>query len=130
MAEFADFFDSLADALFTDLYQLTMLAAYFRDGLHRRQVAFEYGYREPPFGGRFAIFAGLNAVIEYLERLHFTDEHIDYLRSLGLFDAAFLDHLHDFRFTGSAEAMREGEVLLPSVYGVRVVAAVEEAQLI
>ncbi|MHB8624691.1 MAG: nicotinate phosphoribosyltransferase [Aggregatilineales bacterium] len=130
MSEFVDFFDPLADALFTDLYQLTMLAAYFRSGLHRRPVAFEYSYREPPFGGRFAIFAGLHAVIEYLERLRFTDEQIEYLRSLGLFDAAFLNHLRDFRFTGSVEAMREGEILLPSVYGVRVIAAVEEAQLI
>jgi nicotinate phosphoribosyltransferase len=133
MAEFAnnsDYFDPLVDALFTDLYQLTMLAAYYRSGLHRRPVAFEYIYREPPFGGRFAIFAGLNAVIDYLERLHFTADQIEYLRALGIFDAEFLDHLTTFKFTGSVEALREGEVLLPQVYGVRITAAVEEAQLV
>lgn len=132
MAESAnyDYSDPLADALFTDLYQLTMLAAYFRSGLHREPVAFEYMYREPPFGGRYAIFAGLSAVIDYLERLHFSADQIEYLRSLAVFDAAFLEHLQAFRFTGSVEALREGEVLLPQVYGVRVIAAVEEAQLV
>ena len=130
MAESADYFDPLVDALFTDLYQLTMLAAYYRSGLHRQMVAFEYMYREPPFGGRFAIFAGLNAVIDYLERLHFSADQIEFLRALGIFDFAFLDHLKTFKFTGTVEALREGEILLPHVYGVRITAAVEEAQLI
>jgi nicotinate phosphoribosyltransferase len=124
------YFNPIADALFTDLYQLTMMASYFRSGLHRRQVAFEYTYREPPFGGRYALFAGLPAVIDYLERLRFTDEHIAYLDSLRLFEPDFLRHLLDFRFTGSVDAMREGEVLLPYVHGLRVTAAIEEAQLI
>ena len=126
----ADFFDPLADALFTDLYQLTMLAAYYRSGVHRRQVAFEYNYREPPFGGRFAVFAGLHAVVDYLEALHFSEAQIDYLRSLGIFEADFLDHLKDLHFTGSVEALQEGEVLLPYVPALRVTAAIEEAQLI
>jgi nicotinate phosphoribosyltransferase len=123
-------FNPIADALFTDLYQLTMLAAYFKSGLHRRRVAFEYGYRTPPFDGRYAVFAGLPAVIDYLRRLHFTDAHIAYLSQLNLFDSAFLEHLRSFRFTGSIEAMREGEILLPYEYALRVVAPVEEAQLV
>ncbi len=126
----AEFFDPLADALFTDLYQLTMLAAYFKSGLHRRRVAFEYLYREPPFGGRYAIHVGLHAVIQYLERLKFTDEHIAYLDSLKIFDADFLTHLRTLHFSGSVEAVREGEILLPYVHGMRVTAAIEEAQLI
>jgi len=123
-------FNPLADALFTDLYQLTMLAAYFKAGQHRRQVAFEYVYRQPPFGGRYALFAGLPALIEYLEVLRFSAANIDFLRSLKLFDEDFLAHLAEFRFTGSVEALREGDILLPSVHGVRVTAAVEEAQLV
>lgn len=126
----AEFFDSLADALFTDLYELTMLAAYYKSGLHRRHVAFEYGYREPPFGGRYTIHVGLHAVIQYLERLRFTDQQIAYLDSLQIFEAGFLEHLRTLRFTGAVEAVREGEVLLPYIHGMRVTAAVEEAQLI
>jgi len=120
----------LVDALLTDLYQLTMLSAYFRTGQHRRRVAFEYFYRQAPFGGLYAVFVGLHAVIEYLQNLHFTDEHIAYLRTLKLFDEDFLAHLRQLKFSGSLEAMREGEVLLPGIHGIRVVAPLEEAQLI
>ena len=117
MSELAEFYNPLADALFTDLYELTMLASYFKSGLHRRRVAFEYYYREPPFNGRYAIHVGLHAVIQYLERLHFTTAQIDYLASLKIFDTDFLDHLRGLHFTGSVEAVREGEVLLPYIHG-------------
>src|SRR5262249_27909557 len=120
----------VVSVLLTDLYELTMLAAYFKTGQHRRQVAFEYFYREAPFGGLYAIHVGLHAVIEYLTNLRFEDDHIAYLRSLNIFDEDFLTHLRDFRFTGSVEAVREGEVLLPHVHGLRVTAALEEAQLV
>jgi nicotinate phosphoribosyltransferase len=126
----SDFENPAVDALFTDLYQITMMAAYFKSGLHRRPVAFEYVYRTPPFGGRYAVFAGLPSVIAYLERLRFTDDHLAYLDSLRLFDADFLEHLRGFRFTGNMESMREGEVLLPHIHGLRVTAPVEEAQLL
>jgi nicotinate phosphoribosyltransferase len=120
----------LIDALFTDLYQLTMMAAYFKNNAHRRQVAFEYFIREPPFEGRYALYVGLQDVIHYLQVLQFTPDHLTYLSSLNLFDSDFLDHLQTFRFTGSLESLREGEVLLPFVHGLRITAAVEEAQLI
>jgi nicotinate phosphoribosyltransferase len=118
------------NALMTDLYELTMLAAYFKSGQHRRRVAFEYFYRQAPFGGLYAVYAGLQAVIDYLSRLSFTESHIAYLRSLSIFDEAFLAHLRELRFTGSLESVREGDVLLPHVPGLCVVAALEEAQLI
>ncbi len=118
------------NALLTDFYQLTMLSAYFKTGQHRREVAFEYFYRTAPFGGLYAVFVGLHSVIEYLQNLRFTHDQIAYLRTLNTFDDAFLEHLRGFRFTGSLESMREGEVLLPNVYGIRVRAALEEAQLI
>src|SRR5213075_1677294 len=73
---------------------------------------------------------GLNDVIYYLSTVRFTDIQIDYLRSLNIFEADFLEHLKAFRFTGSLEAMREGEVLLPHIYGLRVQAPLEEAQLV
>lgn len=122
--------NAFVDALLTDLYQLTMLSAYYRTGEHRRKVAFEYFYRQAPFGGLYTVFVGLHAVIEYLKNLRFTDEQIAYLRSLKLFEEDFLAHLRQLTFTGSLEAMREGEVLLPGIYGMRVIAPLEEAQLI
>ncbi len=118
------------NALLTDLYELTMLAAYFKTGQHRRQVVFEYFYRESPFGGLYTLHVGLHSVIDYLLNLRFEADHIAYLRSLHIFDDDFLDHLRDFRFNGSLEAVREGEILLPHVHGIRVTAALEEAQLI
>lgn len=118
------------NALLTDYYQLTMLSAYFKSGQHRRQVAFEYFYRQAPFGGLYAVYVGLHALIDYLKNLRFDEAQIAYLRGLNNFEAAFLDHLRDFQFTGTVESVREGEVLLPGVYGVRVTAALEEAQLI
>lgn len=118
------------NALLTDFYQLTMLSAYYQSGQHRRRVAFEYFYRSAPFGGLYAIFVGLHELIHYLQTFAFTEEHIAYLRSLNTFDEAFLAHLRQLRFTGDLESMREGEVLLPGVYGLRVTAALEEAQII
>src|SRR5258708_887581 len=120
----------LITSLLTDLYELTMLAAYFKTGQHRQQVAFEYFYRDAPFGGLYAVHVGLHAVIKYLVALRFESDHIAYLRTLSVFDDDFLTHLEGFRFTGSLESVREGEVLLPNVYGMRVTAALEEAQLI
>src|SRR5215831_1835800 len=122
--------NTYTDALLTDMYQLTMLAAYFNIGQHRRQVVFEYFYRHAPFGGLYTVFVGLHALIDYLQNLRFTEEQIAYLRTLNVFPEDFLTHLRDFRFTGSLESMREGEILLPGIHGVRVTAALEEAQLI
>jgi nicotinate phosphoribosyltransferase len=118
------------NALLTDLYQLTMLSAYFKTGQHRRPVAFDYFYRRAPFGGLYAVYAGLAAAIEYIRALHFAPEHIAYLASLNIFDDAFLEHLAGLRFTGDISSMREGEILLPNVHGMRVMAPLEEAQLV
>jgi nicotinate phosphoribosyltransferase len=126
----ADFQNPFVNGLLTDLYELTMLAAYFKTGQHRREVAFEYFYREAPFGGLYAVHVGLHSVIDYLSNLRFTADQIAYLRSLNMFEEDFLRHLAQLRFTGSLESVREGEVLLPHVYGMRVTAALEEAQLI
>ena len=62
----ASYQNPLINAMLTDLYELTMLAAYFKTGQHRRTVAFEYFYRHAPFGGQYAVHVGLHAVIDYL----------------------------------------------------------------
>src|SRR5258708_35241071 len=117
----------LVNALLTDFYELTMIAAYYKTGQHRQIVAFEYFYREAPFNGQYAVHVGLHALIDYLAKLRFEDQHIAYLRSLGTFDDDFLAHLRGLRFTGSLEAAREVEVLLPTIYGLRIIEALHEA---
>lgn len=120
----------LINALLTDLYQLTMLSAYFKTGQHRRKVVFEYFYRSAPFGGLYAVYTGLSDVVDYIQRVRFSPEHLRYLSGLKIFDDQFLTHLEQFRFRGSIESLREGEVLLPGIHGMRVTAALEEAQLV
>lgn len=120
----------LINALLTDLYQLTMLSAYFKTGQHRRKVVFEYFYRSAPFGGLYAVYTGLADVVDYIQRVRFSPEHLRYLGGLQIFDEQFLTHLEQFRFRGSIESLREGEVLLPGIHGMRVTAALEEAQLV
>ena len=86
-----------------DLYELTMANGYFTQEQQACRVAFDVFYRRNPDGGGFAIFAGLEQILEYLEGLHFSAEDVEYLRSLNLFSADFLDYLRDFRFTGDVE---------------------------
>ena len=73
----------------------------------REQVSFDVFYRKNPDGGGFAIFAGLEQVIEYITNMHFEDEDIEYLRSLHLFKEEFLTYLRDFRFHGDVYAFPE-----------------------
>ena len=72
-------------ALLTDLYQLTMMQGYFETGSHKRQVVFDLFYRKNPSGNGYAIAAGLQQAMEYLQNLHFTKEDIAYVESLHLF---------------------------------------------
>ena len=72
-------------ALLTDLYELTMMQGYYETGAHKRQVVFDLFYRKNPSGNGYAIAAGLQQAIEYLDGLHFSDEDIAYLESLNIF---------------------------------------------
>ncbi|MDO5136748.1 MAG: nicotinate phosphoribosyltransferase, partial [Eubacteriales bacterium] len=83
-----------------------------------------------PCGGAFAICAGLQQVIEYIENLHFSPEDIQYLRSLKLFDEDFLEYLSKFRFSGDIYAIPEGTVIFPREPMVKVIAPIMEAQLV
>ena len=80
-----------------DLYELTMAEGYFKSGDQPR-VAFDVFYCKVLDGGGFAIFAGLEQIIEYVENLHFDESDVSYLRSLNLFSEDFLNYLHKFHF--------------------------------
>lgn len=118
-----------SSALLTDLYQLTMLQAYFDEGMADTAV-FECFVRGLPPRRDFLIAAGLEQVLEYVEQLHFTPDELDWLASLQRFRPAFLDFLKDFRFSGDIHAMPEGTLFYPNEPILRVTAPIAQAQLI
>ena len=86
--------------MMTDLYQLTMMYGYYKHGRMDRTAVFDLFFRKQANGSAYAVAAGLEQAGEYIENLHFDDEDIAYLRSLGLFDEGFLQVLSQVRFTG------------------------------
>ena len=117
-------------ALFTDFYELTMMAGYFDHGLHQKSAVFDLYFRTAPFEGNLAVFAGLEPALQFLENLTFTPEEIDYLAGLNTFKPEFLDYLADFRFTGRVTAFAEGSVVFPNEPLVSVEGNIMEAQLV
>jgi len=115
--------------LLTDLYELTMMQGYFSTGA-KEKVVFDAFYRQNPCGGAYAITCGLQQAIEYVEKLHFSEDDISYLRSTGFFTDDFLDYLRNFRFTGDIYAIPEGTIVFPREPLVKVVAPIMEAQLV
>ena len=91
-----------------DFYELTMGNGYFINGMADTITYFDVFFRRCPDEGGFAIAAGLEQVIDYINNLHFTEADLAYLRSRGMFDEAFLDYLRTFRFTGDIYAVPEG----------------------
>lgn len=116
--------------LMTDLYELTMMQGYFRHKDQNETVIFDAFYRKNPCDGGYAISAGLEQVIQYIKELHFDQEDIDYLASLGIFQADFLDYLKTFRFSGDLYAIPEGTVMFPREPVIKVIAPIMEAQLV
>lgn len=113
-----------------DLYELTMANGYFNDGDKETRVAFDVFYRKNPDRGGFAIFAGLEQIVEYIEELHFAKEDIEYLRSLHTFTEEFLEYLEGFRFSGDIYAFPEGTIMYPNEPVITVVAPLIDAQLV
>ncbi|HIS46660.1 MAG TPA: nicotinate phosphoribosyltransferase [Candidatus Scybalocola faecigallinarum] len=115
--------------LLTDLYELTMMQGYFENHTNET-VVFDVFYRTNPSGGAYAITAGLEQVIDYINDLHFDTDDIEYLRSTGFFREEFLNYLSGFRFSGDIYAIPEGTVVFPKEPLLKVVAPIMEAQLI
>ncbi|MBQ7383805.1 MAG: nicotinate phosphoribosyltransferase [Clostridia bacterium] len=113
-----------------DYYELTMGNGYLKAGIGDRIVYFDVFYRNNPDNGGYAIAAGLEQVIEYIENLKFTDEDIEFLRSKGCFCEEFLEYLRNFKFTGDIWAIPEGTVVFPSEPLMVVKAPAIEAQFI
>ncbi len=116
-------------ALFTDLYELTMIQGYYRY-LPDYRAVFDMFYRSRPFGGGYAVFAGLDDLLDRLEHYRFSGDDIDYLKGVGLFTDDFLDYLREFRFQGDVFAMDEGSIAFPNEPLIRVHGSLAEAQLI
>jgi nicotinate phosphoribosyltransferase len=122
-------FDPYSSALFTDLYELTMLQAYDAEGMTAPAV-FELFFRRLPPHRNYVMVAGLEQVLSYLEHLQFTDDELAWLHQRQQFSEAFLRTLKDFRFTGDVYAMPEGTVVFENEPVLQVVAPLPEAQLI
>ncbi len=113
-----------------DYYELTMGNGYFRTEIKDKIAYFDVFFRKNPDNGGFAIAAGLEQVVEYINNLRFTEEDIDYLRAKGCFGEDFLSYLRTFRFTGDIWAVPEGTVVFPGEPLITVRAPAIEAQFI
>lgn len=122
--------EKLNMTMLCDFYELTMSNGYFSSGMRDRICYFDVFFRNVPDGGGFAIAAGLEQVVRYIEGLHFTDDDIAYLRGRGLFSEEFLDYLRHFSFTGDIFAVPEGTPIFPREPILTVRAPAIEAQLI
>ena len=113
-----------------DFYELTMGNGYFENGMQDRITYFDVFFREVPDGGGFAIAAGLEQIIDYVQQLHFSEEDIAYLRCRGMFNEQFLDYLKNFKFTGDIWAIPEGTPIFPGEPVITVRAPAIQAQLL
>ncbi|MGB7978963.1 MAG: nicotinate phosphoribosyltransferase [Chlamydiales bacterium] len=117
-------------ALLTDLYQLTMIYGYWKAGLAERQAVFHIHFRRWPFKGGFAIAAGLETAVQFLQELHFSPSDVSFLEELDLFEAPFLDFLGKFSFACDIDAMPEGTLAFPYEPLLRVKGPIWQAQLL
>lgn len=113
-----------------DFYELTMGQGYFANGYKDRITYFDVFFRQCPDGGAYAIAAGLEQIVEYIQELHFDPEDIEYLRGRNLFTEDFLQYLAGFHFTGDIWAIPEGTPIFPHEPIITVRAPAIEAQLI
>ncbi len=123
-------FDKRNISMMMDLYEMTMADCYFAEKDEETQVVFDVFYRKNPDQGGFAIFAGLEQIVEYIEDLHFDEDDIAYFSSLHLFSEEFLQYLKNFRFKGDIYAFPEGTVMYPNEPVLTVIAPLIDAQLI
>jgi len=123
-------------ALFTDLYQLTMAYGYWKKGFQNKEAVFHLFFRKKPFGGSFAIAAGLEPAIDFIKNFHYDPSDLSYLEKLRdsrdkpLFEKKFLDYLSTFSFTCNIDAVREGTPIFPTEPLLRVEGPILEAQIL
>ena len=115
--------------LLTDLYMLTMLEAFYTQGMDGT-ASYEFFVRDLPQDRGFLVSAGLEQVLQYLEGARFIEEELDWLRRCGRFTASFVDHLATWCFTGDVDAMPEGTVCFPNEPLLRVTAPISQSQLV
>ncbi len=123
-------FDKRNISMVMDLYEVTMANGYFSEKSFSDKVVFDVFYRKNPDGGGFAVFAGLEQIVEYIENIHFEEEDIEYFRSLNIFSDDFLEYLKTYRFSGDVYAFPEGTVMYPEEPVITVCASLLDAQLI
>lgn len=123
-------------SLLTDLYQLTMAYAYWKEGLAEKESVFNLFFRENPFGGGYTISCGLSYVIDFLEQFKFTSEDLNFIRTLQnqdgsrMFEEPFIDYLGSMEFCCSLDAIPEGRVVFPHEPLIRVRGPIIQGQLI
>ena len=122
--------DKLNLTMLCDFYELTMSQGYFATGYSDRIAYFDLFFRQCPDGGGFAIAAGLEQIIQYVQDLHFGPEDIEYLRGRKMFSEEFLQYLADFKFTGDIWAVPEGTPIFPNEPIITVRAPAIQAQLV
>lgn len=97
--------------LHTDAYQINMIQTYFQQGIANKHAVFEVFFRDMPFHNGYAVYAGLEHVVHYIQKLHFSQTDIDYLREAENYPEEFLTYLKNFKFTGSIRSAVEGELV-------------------
>ncbi len=125
-SKYAD--DSLA--LHTDLYQINMAESYWADGIHNRKSVFELFFRNLPFGNGYAVFAGLERVLDFLRNFHFSESDLAYLKDDLGYGEDYISYLKELRFTGDVYSMVEGELVFANEPIIRIEAPLIQAQLI
>ncbi|GAB6092386.1 nicotinate phosphoribosyltransferase [Furfurilactobacillus curtus] len=120
--------DSLT--LHTDTYEISMLQTYFEEGVADRHAVFELYFRDLPFHNGYAVFAGVERLIGYINQLRFSEADLEYLASLNQYSVGFLEYLRNFRFTGTIRAAREGDLVFNNEPVVQVEGMLADCQLV
>ncbi|MBR5913409.1 MAG: nicotinate phosphoribosyltransferase [Selenomonadaceae bacterium] len=123
-------FDKRNITMMMDFYEMTMANGYFVSGGENTRVAFDVFYRRNPDNGGFAIFAGLEQIIEYVENMHFDADDVEYFRAQNIFSEEFLNYLSNFHFHGDIYAFPEGTIMYPNEPFMTVIADLLDAQLV
>ena len=116
--------------LLTDYYEFTMINGYFHAGIQEKVAVFDVFFRRVPEDGGFAIFAGLQQIIEYINSLSFTEEDIEYFRRKGCFSEEFFDFLRNFKFCCDVWSIREGTPIFPNEPIITVRGPLQQVQMV